>query len=217
MLLLLCCRYTDIHTHKCEIIHPQTSTNTLVTLLHPACLEWQGQKISNDNMAAVISSPQSLSPERHEAEAVSREEVTHVWRGALLSNQTTAGAWQRYLPGLQGSFLLTDNTGGRRHDQETHHLHVKVDAERRVREMMKPGNRDKIYDVFMLQEKADNRMQGSSDSRKKMGKNSVSVCPFACHTFQTCLCVSLDMHVSSSAFLISELSFHDANHPHTVS
>lgn len=70
--------YIHKHTHIYKIIHPHKSTNILATLLHPARLEWQGQEVRDENMAAVISSVRSLSPERHEAEAVSQEEVTRV-------------------------------------------------------------------------------------------------------------------------------------------
>ncbi len=100
-------------THTYKIIHPQKSTNILATLLHPACLQWQGQGVRDDNMAALISCMRSLSPERHEAETVSQEEVTRVWRGALLSNQRTAEACQCYLLGPRCSFPLTDNRGGK--------------------------------------------------------------------------------------------------------
>lgn len=60
------------HTYKKrKIFHPEKSTNSLATLLRPACLEWQGQRVGDDNMAALISSTQSFGLERHDAEAVS--------------------------------------------------------------------------------------------------------------------------------------------------
>ncbi len=74
-LFLFSLAYTDTHI---KIFHPKKPTNTLATLRHPARLEWQGQRVGDDNMAAVISSAQSFGPERHEVEAVSREEATRV-------------------------------------------------------------------------------------------------------------------------------------------
>lgn len=46
--------YTHTHTHK--IIHSLISANILATLLRPSRLEWQGQGVEDDNMAAVMSS-----------------------------------------------------------------------------------------------------------------------------------------------------------------
>lgn len=106
--------YTDkTHTHVYIYIHPHKSTNILASLLHPACLEWQGEWVRDDNMAAVISSTRSLGLEQHEAEAVSQEEVTRVWRGGLLSNQEDCWSLAT-LPAWATLLLSTDRQQRRR-------------------------------------------------------------------------------------------------------
>lgn len=119
---------TETHRQISKIIHQHISTNILATFLHPACLLWQGHRVEDDNMAAMVAHlPHShFSPAQHEAEAVSQGEVTRVWRGSLLSNQKTAEAWQWYQLGPRISFPLTDDRAGRRCDQATHHLHLNM-------------------------------------------------------------------------------------------
>lgn len=118
-----------------QVISHQKFTNILPTLLHPACLEWQGQEFGDDNMAAVISStavPRSRAawsrgcfPGGHDPclKGGSVGQSEGCWSLAALPTRIHAAL-----------FLLTDNRGGKRHDQATHHLRLDMVRRARVRE-----------------------------------------------------------------------------------
>lgn len=173
-----------IQTHTHKTIHPQKSTNILATLLHPACLEWQGQGVGDDNMAAVISFHVVPSVQSGMKQWLfPRGEVTRVWRGPLFVQ--SEDCWS----------LKTDNRGGRRRDQAAHHLHLDVAVE--ARERQQRGNEWESQSGLDKQIGKSQRIKGRMSSlatirrwtgtNKKRGNQRMpSVCLSRCYVIQAC-------------------------------
>lgn len=112
------------HTQTHKAIYPQRFTNILSALLHPPRPEWQGQGSRDDNMAAVISStavPRFRAAQKRSSFPKGTWPVSEgglCWpiRELLKPGSTTCS-------GHAAPLLLTDNRGGERHEQATHHLH----------------------------------------------------------------------------------------------
>lgn len=185
-----CYRIMLLSPHKYKIIHPKKSTNILATLLHPVCLEWQGQEVGDDNMAAVISSnavPRTRSGMNlrlfpRGKWPVSEGVLCCPIRGLLKPGGATC-------LGHAALFLLTDNRGGRRRERAAHHLHldVAVDCVRKRKPEKETETKRKKEKVQELEEVfivlTTIRRQ---NEKVKRCKEPVSVCLSRCHVIHAC-------------------------------
>ena len=219
-----------IQTHTHKTIHPQKSTNILATLLHPACLEWQGQGVGDDNMAAVISFHAVPSVQSGMKQWLfPRGEVTRVWRGPLFVQ--SEDCWSlAALParGHAAPLLLTDNRGGRRRDQAAHHLHPDVAVE--ARERQQRGNEWESQSGLDKQIGKSQRIKGRMSSlatirrwtgtNKKKRKPKEAICvsvSVLCYSGLLSLIESLFRHTDAIPCIpdLWAASLHSKASPHT--